>query len=73
MAATAPTRSRSPGTTQVAELKDGRVKGREVHPEDAGLPVHPFRDILGGTPAENAAALRALLAGEPGPIATRSC
>jgi anthranilate phosphoribosyltransferase len=54
------------GATQVAELKDGRIKGREVHPEDAGLPVHPFRDILGGTPAENAAALKALLDGETG-------
>jgi anthranilate phosphoribosyltransferase len=54
------------GPTQVAELKDGQIKGREVHPEDAGLPVHDFRDILGGTPAENAAALRALLEGETG-------
>ena len=54
------------GTTQVAELRDGRIRGREVHPEDAGLPVHDFRDILGGTPARNAAALRALLEGETG-------
>jgi hypothetical protein len=54
------------GPTQVAELKDGRIKGREVHPEDAGLPVHPFRDILGGTPAENAAALARCSTGEPG-------
>jgi len=49
--------------TQVAVLEDGKVRGREVHPEDAGLPVHPFRDILGGTPSENAEAFRALLAG----------
>lgn len=54
------------GTTSVAVLKDGKIKPREVHPEEAGLPVHPFRDILGGTPAENAAALRALLDGAPG-------
>jgi anthranilate phosphoribosyltransferase len=54
------------GPTQVAELKDGRVRGRVVHPEDAGLPVHPFRDILGGTPADNAAALRGLLDGMAG-------
>jgi anthranilate phosphoribosyltransferase len=54
------------GPTQVAELKDGRIRGREVHPEDAGLPVHRLRDILGGTPEENAAALKALLAGETG-------
>ncbi|WP_292287046.1 anthranilate phosphoribosyltransferase [Marivita sp.] len=49
--------------TQVAVLENGKIRGREVHPEDAGLPVHPFRDILGGTPAENAAAFRALLDG----------
>ena len=49
--------------TQVAVLEDGKVRGREVHPEDAGLPVHPFRDILGGSPSENAEAFRALLAG----------
>ncbi|MFP7672795.1 anthranilate phosphoribosyltransferase [Marivita sp. S0852] len=49
--------------TQVAALADGKITGMEVHPEDAGLPVHPFRDILGGTPAENAQALRDLLEG----------
>ncbi|BDW85055.1 anthranilate phosphoribosyltransferase [Roseicyclus marinus] len=54
------------GPTSVAVLKDGKIRAREVHPEEAGLPVHAFRDILGGTPAENAAALRALLEGAPG-------
>ena len=54
------------GATHVVELKDGRLQGFETHPEEAGLPVHPLRDILGGTPGENAAALRALLAGAPG-------
>ncbi|MFA8385564.1 MAG: anthranilate phosphoribosyltransferase [Pelagibaca sp.] len=49
--------------TQVAVLEDGKIRGREVHPEDAGLRVHPFRDILGGTPSENAQAFRALLDG----------
>ena len=42
------------GPTSAAVLKDGKVTGAEIHPEDAGLPVHPFRDILGGTPEENA-------------------
>ena len=37
----------------------------ELHPEDAGLPVHPFEEILGGTPEENATAFRALLDGAP--------
>ncbi|WP_438957128.1 anthranilate phosphoribosyltransferase [Cognatiyoonia sp.] len=53
------------GPTAVAALgTDGKIKSMEIHPEDAGLPVHPFKDILGGTPAENAVAFRALLGGE---------
>ncbi len=48
----------------VAALEDGAVTEREVHPEEAGLPVHPFEAILGGTPAENGRAFRALMAGE---------
>ena len=52
------------GTTAAAVLEEGKVTMREIHPEDAGLPVHPFESILGGTPEQNAAALRGLLAGE---------
>jgi anthranilate phosphoribosyltransferase len=51
------------GETQVAEWRDGKVAEFRLHPEAAGLPVHPFEAILGGTPAENATALRALLDG----------
>ena len=54
------------GPSWVAQLKDGEVTEFEVSPEDAGLPEHPFEAILGGDPAQNAAALRALLAGERG-------
>lgn len=54
------------GVSWLAELRDGQVSEREIHPEEAGLPVHPFEAILGGTPAENAAAFRALLDGAPG-------
>jgi len=54
------------GPTSVAALKEGKITPMEVHPEDAGLPVHPFRDILGGTPEENGAAFRALLDGQSG-------
>ncbi len=54
------------GPTAVAALKDGEITEFTVHPEDAGLPVHPFEAILGGTPAENATAFRALLQGETG-------
>lgn len=52
------------GTTAVAALSHGMITAREVHPEDAGLPVHPFSAILGGTPEHNAKAFRALLDGE---------
>ncbi|MCG3267546.1 anthranilate phosphoribosyltransferase [Yoonia sp. I 8.24] len=54
------------GPTAVAALEDGTITSREIHPEDAGLPVHDFRDIIGGTPVENADALRALLDGATG-------
>jgi anthranilate phosphoribosyltransferase len=52
------------GTTEVAVLESGEIKGRQIHPEDAGLPVHPLTAIMGGTPEENAVALRALMEGE---------
>ncbi|KMK67126.1 anthranilate phosphoribosyltransferase [Puniceibacterium sp. IMCC21224] len=54
------------GISWVAELGlDGSVTDREVHPEEAGLPIHPFESIVGGTPEQNGRAFRALLAGEP--------
>ena len=52
--------------TQVAAVEHGHIREFTLHPEDAGLPYHPFEKIMGGTPAENAAALRALLDGAPG-------
>ncbi len=54
------------GISWIATLEeDGAVREAELHPEDAGLPVHPFDDILGGSPEENGAAFRALLEGAP--------
>lgn len=50
----------------VSALKDGRIESFETSPEDAGLSYHDEADILGGTPEENAEALRGLLAGEKG-------
>jgi anthranilate phosphoribosyltransferase len=52
--------------TKVSALENGTVHDFEIAPEDAGLPRHPFEAILGGTPAENAQAFRALLDGAPG-------
>ncbi|MHA6344121.1 anthranilate phosphoribosyltransferase [Roseivivax sp. CAU 1761] len=54
------------GISWVAELDRGTVTERELHPEEAGLPEHPFEAILGGTPEENGRAFRALLDGAPG-------
>jgi len=54
------------GPSRVAALKGGEIEEFEVTPADAGLPEHPFEAIIGGTPAENAAALRRLLGGERG-------
>ena len=55
------------GPTEVAEWKDGAVRRFQVTPEDAGLPRAPIDAIRGGDGEENAAALRALLAGQTGP------
>ena len=53
------------GVSWIAALnEDGTITEQELHPEEAGLPVHSFEDIIGGTPSENATAFRALLAGE---------
>ena len=52
--------------TAVAAVENGAVREFTITPEDAGLPRHPFSAIAGGTPAENAAAFRALLNGQKG-------
>lgn len=54
------------GISWVSALEeDGEIREAELHPEDAGLPVHPFDMIVGGTPEENAMAFRVLLQGTP--------
>jgi anthranilate phosphoribosyltransferase len=59
------------GPSQVVELRDGRFREFEVAPEQAGLPRAPASALKGGDPAENAAALLALLEGAHG--AYRDC
>jgi anthranilate phosphoribosyltransferase len=58
------------GESLVVELSDGEVKPHVLRPEMAGLPMVALSEISGGEPAENAAALRRLLDGEPGPYRT---
>src|SRR6202163_4471678 len=55
------------GPTYVAELDKGKVKTFEVTPEDAGLKRSNPEQLRGGEAAMNAAALRAVLEGMPGP------
>ena len=57
------------GTTRIAEVKDGAVRTFALEPEDLGLARATLADLAGGGPEENAAAMRRLLAGEPGPLA----
>jgi anthranilate phosphoribosyltransferase len=52
--------------SKVVALEDGALRDFDLHPEEVGLPLHPFEAILGGSPAENAVAFRALLAGATG-------
>jgi anthranilate phosphoribosyltransferase len=59
------------GPSQVVELHQGGLRSFEVTPEDAGLPRAPASALRGGEPAENAAALLALLEGATGPY--RDC
>jgi anthranilate phosphoribosyltransferase len=55
------------GASEVAEWRDGGLRLFKITPEAVGLPRAAPADLRGGDPAENAAALRALLAGQPGP------
>ena len=50
--------------SDVVALDGADLHSFRIHPEQAGLPVHPFEELIGGSPAENAAALRAVLAGD---------
>jgi anthranilate phosphoribosyltransferase len=55
------------GPTLVCELVEGRVRQYEVTPQEVGLAPSDATSVAGGTPGENAAALREVLAGRPGP------
>lgn len=55
------------GPTEVAEWREGTVRRFTVTPADAGLPMSSIEALRGGDAEENAAALRALLAGAVGP------
>ncbi len=54
------------GPSQVLELVDGTTRRFEVDPSEFGLAPASVTDLAGGTPDENAAAARAVLAGIAG-------
>lgn len=53
------------GTTWVSELKDGKITSFELTPEALGLKRSSFEELKGGDAAQNADALRHVLAGKP--------
>lgn len=55
------------GSSTVAELHGGTITVFEVAPEDAGLERTTLASLKGGDANANAKALRAVLAGQPGP------
>ncbi len=54
------------GPSHVAELAGGTVRSFTVTPEEAGLERARPQQLRGGTPEENARAMRAVLDGTPG-------
>jgi anthranilate phosphoribosyltransferase len=55
------------GETTVGDVHRGAVRIYQVTPEDFGLERAPLDAISGGDAAHNAALIRAILTGEPGP------
>lgn len=53
--------------TTVCEFKDGTYLSYVIKPEDFGLVRCHKSDLIGGSPAENAAITQAILGGEQGP------
>lgn len=54
------------GPSFVAQIANGDLRSFEVTPEEAGLKRYEIKDILGGTPEENAQAIHDLFDGAPG-------
>ena len=51
------------GTTVLTEINNGKLTEKTITPEDFGLPVYSLDAIKGGTPAENAEYIKAILSG----------
>jgi len=53
--------------TQVGELRDGKVREYEIHPEDFGIAMSASRNLRVEGPEQSIAMLRAVLDNQPGP------
>jgi len=54
--------------SSAAEVDRGSLRAWRVAPEDIGLERHDISHLRGGTPEQNAAELRLVLEGTPGPL-----
>ena len=52
------------GPTKVTEIDNGKIKTFKIHPNDAGLKMHKFEEILGGSAEFNAKKIAQLADGE---------
>ncbi len=55
------------GPTLVADVREGEIRRYTLEPEDFGVSRAPADAVRGGSPAENAATLEGIFAGELGP------
>src|SRR6202140_5436018 len=55
------------GPARIAEAREGSVRSYEVEPEEFGMTRATLQEIAGGDATENAAIIRAVLAGEKSP------
>ena len=56
------------GASQVVEVKNGELRRFQIAPEEHGLKIVTLPELLGGEPADSAAAIREMLAGKAGPF-----
>jgi anthranilate phosphoribosyltransferase len=54
------------GESQIAEVREGKVRSFTVRPEDFGLPCSAIADLRGGDREENAQIIRDILSGRAG-------
>ncbi len=55
------------GPAYICEIKNGEISEYTVDPEKYGLQRSPVKELLGGSPSENAVHTLSILNGEPGP------